>query len=98
MLIIYRSLINLLLLISPLILLLRILKGKEDLSRFFEKYGFSTFEKKRKKLIWFHGSSVGEILSVIPIIEKIEKEKKKFTNIDNFKYIKFLKGFKEIQF
>ena len=82
MLIIYRSLINLLLLISPLIILLRILKGKEDLSRFFEKYGFSTFEKKRKKLIWFHWSSVGEILSVIPIIEKIEiwgnldKEKK----------------------
>ena len=76
MLIIYRSLINLLLLISPLILLIRILKGKEDLSRFFEKYGFSTFEKRRKKLIWFHGSSVGEILSVIPIIEKIEKENK----------------------
>ena len=76
MLIIYRSLINLLLLISPIILILRILKGKEDSSRFFEKYGFSSLEKNRNNLIWFHGSSVGEILSVIPIIEKIEKEKK----------------------
>ena len=76
MLIIYRSLINLLLLISPIILILRILKGKEDSSRFFEKYGFTSLEKNRNNLIWFHGSSVGEILSVIPIIEKIEKEKK----------------------
>ena len=93
MLIIYRSLINLLLLISPIILILRILKGKEDSSRFFEKYGFSSLEKNRNNLIWFHGSSVGEILSAIPIIEKIEKEK----NIDNLKYIKLIKSFKKIQ-
>ena len=26
-------------------------------------------------MIWFHGSSVGEILSIIPIIENLEKDK-----------------------
>ena len=72
----YKILINFLLLLSPIILIIRLIKGKEDYIRFKEKFGF--FSKKRNygKLIWFHGASVGEIQSIIPLIEKFEKNKK----------------------
>ena len=59
---------------SPIIIFFRILKKKENPRRFPEKFGF--FKEKRGigKLIWFHCSSVGEFLSIVPLIEKLEKE------------------------
>ena len=71
----YRILINLLLLISPIIIIFRILKKKEDPIRFQEKFCSFTLSRKKEKLIWFHGASVGEILSVIPLIRQLEKNK-----------------------
>ena len=61
--------------LSPVIVFYRILKKKENPKRFLEKFGF--FKKKRVngKLIWFHCSSVGELLSIVPLIEKFEKDK-----------------------
>jgi len=76
MLIIYRFLINIILLFSPIILIIRLKKKKEDIFRFREK--FCIFSKKRGtgRLVWFHGASVGEIQSIVPIIEKLENESK----------------------
>jgi len=73
---IYRILINLILLISPLIVIFRLINKKEDPKRFLEK--FTLFSKKRKngKLIWFHAVSVGELLSIISLIKALEKNKK----------------------
>ena len=76
MLSIYRIVINLVLILSPIIFFIRLLKKKEDPKRFKEKLCFFSKERGNGKLIWFHGASVGEIKSVIPIIEKLEKNKK----------------------
>ncbi len=71
----YRILINLILFLSPIIILIRLLQKKEDPVRFKEKFGFYSKKKLKGKLIWFHGASVGEVLSIIPLIEILEKNK-----------------------
>ena len=72
---IYQIILTFLLILSPIIIFLRILKNKEDKKRYTEKFSFPSKKRKVGKLIWFHGASVGELLSVIPIIKIYEKKK-----------------------
>ena len=72
----YKVLINFIFILSPLIILTRLFKNKEDLKRFKEKLGFFKKYETKKKLIWFHGASVGELQSIVPLLEKLEKSKK----------------------
>ena len=72
---IYQTFLTIILFFSPIIVAYRILKNKEDKSRVKEKFCFPTKKRGVGKLIWFHGSSVGEIMSIIPIIKKYDRDK-----------------------
>ncbi len=76
MFLIYQFLIILILILSPIILLIRFIKDKEDTKRFIEKFCFISKKRISGNLIWFHAASVGELMSIIPLIKKLETENK----------------------
>jgi 3-deoxy-D-manno-octulosonic-acid transferase len=71
----YRLLINVVCVFAPIILRIRIYKQKEDKNRYKEKLCIIKKKRLKGKLIWFHASSVGELLSIIPLLEKLQKIK-----------------------
>ena len=71
----YQIIITILIILSPIIIIYRIFKKKEDIKRFKEKFSLPTKNRIKGNLIWFHGASVGEIMSIIPIIKNYEKNK-----------------------
>ncbi len=71
----YQLIILIILIFSPIIIVFRILKKKEDKKRFTEKFCFHSKKRSKGRLIWFHGASVGEILSIVPLIKQYEKNK-----------------------
>ena len=71
--IIYSFLVYIIIVLSPLIIIFRIFKNKENPKRFLEKFSLNKKKRFKGKLIWFHCSSVGEFLSIVPLIQNFEK-------------------------
>ena len=71
----YNILTNIAIIISPIIIIYRIAKGKEDVKRVGEKFCIYSKKKSNKK-VWIHAASVGELMSIVPVIRKLEKNKK----------------------
>ena len=62
-----------------ILIYLRLISKKEDPKKYKEKIFSSSFKVERNdkdKLIWFHASSIGETLSVLPLIDELNRSKK----------------------
>jgi 3-deoxy-D-manno-octulosonic-acid transferase len=70
----YRALMTLAEPLAPWLLARRAARGKEDSARLGERLGRTSIARPDGAVVWLHGVSVGESLSLLPVIERIRAE------------------------
>ena len=57
----------------------RVKRDKEDPARLGERFGYPSCPRPSGHLVWFHGASVGEALSVLPLAERLTRERSRLS-------------------
>ena len=71
----WRLLTRLLEPLAPRLLDARAKQGKEDPARVDERLGRASIARPDGALVWLHGVSVGETLSLLPVVERFRRER-----------------------
>ncbi len=65
--------------LAPLLLSSRVRRGKEDAARLGERLGRADRARPEGQLVWLHGASVGESVSLLPLVARIRAERPDLT-------------------
>ncbi len=57
--------------LAPVLLRARVRRGKEDPARLTERLGVASAPRPSGRLVWLHGASIGEGLSLLPLVEAL---------------------------